>query len=127
VGVLHRACWGKLGGAHRFRFQNVSQLQAEVPRPLTHDLPGFLSPARVATPTIGILFDVFVFQGSFKGPTMEVERHHIGGGEGALGKIGPEEFIDETIANEPDLPLLFLLRWGGVGGHNDADEWSTLV
>jgi len=33
----------KLGGAYRFRCQEVPQLQAEIPGPLSHDLPGFLS------------------------------------------------------------------------------------
>ena len=60
----------KLGGAQRFRGEFVSQLQAEVPGPLSHDLPGFLSPDRVATPAIRLLFDVFVFQGRFKGTTV---------------------------------------------------------
>lgn len=69
----------KLGGAYRFRQQLVPWLQAEVPRPLSNDLPGFLSPGRVATPAIGFLFEVFVFQSRFKGTTVQVEGHHITG------------------------------------------------
>ena len=57
----------KLGGAHRRRFQVMAQFEPDIPYPLRHDLPGFLPPGRVATPTIRLLFDVFVFQGRFEG------------------------------------------------------------
>jgi hypothetical protein len=42
----------KLGGAHRRRFQVMAQFEPDIPYPLRHDLPGFLPPGRVATPTI---------------------------------------------------------------------------
>jgi hypothetical protein len=61
VGVLLWEGRRKLGGAHRFRMKLVPQLQAEVPGPLSHDLPGFLPPGRVATPTVRLLFLIFVF------------------------------------------------------------------
>ena len=105
----------KLGGAHRFRGQLMPQLQAEIPHPLGHDLPGFLSRGRVATPTIRLLLLVFVFQRRFKGTAMEVKGHHIGGGESALGQIGQKEFRDDSVANEPNLALLFR-AFPGLGG-----------
>jgi len=115
VGVLLWEGRRKRGGAHRFRCQDVSQLQAEVPGPLSHDLPGELSPGRMATPTVGIKLLVFVLQGRFKGAAMQVESHHIGGGEGALGQIGQEEFIDNAVPDEPNLPFLFR-AFLGLGG-----------
>src|SRR6266700_6310767 len=60
----------------------VPQLQSQVPAPLSHDLPGFLPPGRMATPSVRLLF--LVFQSGFKGTAVQVERHHIRGSEGAL-------------------------------------------
>lgn len=58
---------------------------------------------------------------------MQVERHHIGGSEGTLGQVGEEEFIHHSVADAPDLPFLFLLRWGWMSCHNEADEGTVLV
>jgi len=80
----------------------------------------------MATPSVRLLFLVFVFQSGFKGTAVQIEGYHIRGSEGALGKLGPEEFIHDSVANEPDLPFLFLRCRGWVGGHNDANEWSAL-
>jgi len=80
----------------------------------------------MAAPAVWLKLLVFVFQGRFKGPAMQVERHHIGGGESALGQIGQEEFIDDAVPDDPNLPLLFLLRWGGMRRHNNAHERTVL-
>ncbi len=80
----------------------------------------------MAAPAIGLLLDVFVLQGCFKGAAVQVEGYHIGGSEGALGQFGPEEFIDHSVADEPD-PTLLLLLWNWVGSHNDANKRSALV
>jgi len=103
----------------------MPQLQAQVPGPLGDDLPGFLPPGRVATPAVGILLAVFVLQGCFKGTAVQIEGNDIRSGKGALGKIGPEEFIDDAVADEPD-PTLLLLLGSGVGGHNDANKRLAL-
>ncbi len=50
----------KLGGTHRPGFQLMSQFQAEIPDPLVHNLPGFLSASGMRTPTIRILFAIFI-------------------------------------------------------------------
>ena len=105
----------------------MPQFQAEVPRPLRHDLPGFLSPGRVATPAVGLKLLVFILQSPFKGTTVQVKRHYIRGSEGALGKVGPEEFIDHSVPDEPDLSFLFLPRWSGVSRHNDTNGRTILV
>jgi hypothetical protein len=81
----------------------------------------------VTPPAIWLKFLVFVFQGCFKGTAMEGERHHIGGGEGVLGQIGQEEFIDDSGTSESDLPFLFLLRWSRMGRHHDAHQRSTFA
>ena len=81
----------------------------------------------MTAPAVGVKLLIFIFEGGFKGSAMQVERDDIRGSKGALGQIGPEEFIDDAIANEPDLPFLFLLRWGWVSGHNDPNERAVLV
>jgi hypothetical protein len=58
---------------------------------------------------------------------MQVKRHDIRGGEGALGEIGQEEFIDHAEASDSDLPFFFLLGRGGMGRHNDAHEWAAFA
>src|SRR6266487_3496564 len=40
----------KLGGAQRIRSKLMAQLQAQVPHPLAHDLPGLLAASGVTTP-----------------------------------------------------------------------------
>ena len=61
---------GKLGRAKWLRLELMAQFESQVPAPLGHDLPGFLSPGRMATPTVGIKLLVFVLQGRFKGAAM---------------------------------------------------------
>jgi hypothetical protein len=51
----------------------MAQLQTHVPEPLVDDLPPFLTASRVTTPAIGVLLDVFISQGIFKGAAMQVE------------------------------------------------------
>ena len=48
-------CRRELGGADWIRMQVMAQFQSHVPDPLTDDLPGFLSPGGMTTPTVGIL------------------------------------------------------------------------
>ncbi len=57
---------------------------------------------------------------------MQVEGCDIGSGEGALGQISPEEFIDDAITDNSDLPFLFLLRWGRMDRHNDTNKRAVL-
>ena len=76
--------------------QLLAQLQAEVPDPLADDLLALLAPGRVTAPTGGILFLIFIGQGTFEGATMEVEGDHIGSCKSALRQVRQEEFVDET-------------------------------
>lgn len=48
---------------------------------------------------------------------MQVEGHHIGGGESALGQIGEKQLVDNAAAGEADPTLLFSSR---MGRHHDA-------
>ncbi len=57
---------------------------------------------------------------------MQVERHHIRGGEGVLRQIGQQEFIDNSVTGEPDLALLLFPGWGWMSGHDDTNERSSL-
>ena len=50
----------KLGGAYRIRMQQMTQLQAHVPDPLTDDLPCLLSGRGMATPAVRVLLDIFI-------------------------------------------------------------------
>ena len=80
--------WSKLGGTHRIRLQLMAQLQSEVPDPLRHDLPDFLTACRMATPTVWILFLIFISQRCFKGTTMQIQLNNVGGGERRLAANG---------------------------------------
>ena|SRR6266567_8154840 len=44
----------------------LPQIQTKVPEPLVHDLPEFLAPCRVRTPTICDLFLIFISQSGLK-------------------------------------------------------------
>ena len=106
--------WGKL----------VPQLQSQVPGPLCHDLPGFLSPDGVRTPAVWFLLKVFILKRGFKGAAVQVKGNHVRGSESVLGKVGQEEFIDDSIPDEADLALLFRVGRGWVSRHDDANERS---
>lgn len=90
----------------------MAQLQAEVPYPLSYALPGFLSPGRVAAPSIGINFLVFIRERRLKGATMQVQLDDIGGGEGVLRQIREEEFVDDARTRDANRALLFTSRMG---------------
>src|SRR5216684_7290122 len=107
----------KLGRAHRSRLKHMTQFQAQVPDPLRDNLPGFLSSGRMRTPPVGVLLLVFIGKHRLKGATMQVECHHIGGGERVLREMGEKEFIDNALAGVTDAALFLGSR---VGGHHDA-------
>src|SRR2546428_12364706 len=86
----------KLGGAHRRRFQVMAQFEPDIPYPLGHDLPGFLPPGRVATPTIGLLLLVFVSQRRLKSAAMQIQFVDIGNGKRLLWQCGGERVVDHA-------------------------------
>ena len=78
----------------------------------------------MTTPTVGVLLSVFISQGRFEGAAMQVEGHDIRSGEGALGEIGEEEFIDDARAGDTN-PTLG--GPGGMSGDDDADPLACLA
>jgi hypothetical protein len=62
----------------------MPHLQAEVPDPLTDDLPRLLPPGGVAAPAIGVEFLILIGKRRFKGPAMQIEFNDIAGGEPRL-------------------------------------------
>src|SRR6266567_3106449 len=95
----------------------MPQFQTEVPDPWRDNLPRFLSSGRMRTPAVGILLLVFIGQERFKGATMQVEGHHIGGSERVLRQMAEKEFVDHALAGVTDAAL-FRGRW--MGGHHDT-------
>lgn len=83
-----------------------------VPDPLRDNLPRFLSSGRMRTPPVGVLLLVFIGKHRFKGATMQVECHHIGGGECVLREMGEKEFVDQARAGEAHTALLSVRRMG---------------
>ena len=80
----------------------MAQFQAQIPHPLTDDLPGLLAASGMTTPAIGVLLQVFVGQSVFKRAAMQIQRHHIGSRKAALRQIGQEEFVDHAGAGHTD-------------------------
>src|SRR5437588_6438224 len=107
----------KLGRAHRRRLKQMPQFQAQVPDPLRDNLPRFLSSGRMRAPPVGILLLIFIGKHRFKGPTMQVKGHHIGGSERVLRQMGKKEFVDHALAAVTDAAL-FRGRW--MGGYHDT-------
>jgi hypothetical protein len=97
----------------------MTQFQAQVPHPLRHALPGFLSGGGVTPPPIRVKLIVFIGERALEGPTMQVERHNIGSSEGLLGQVGQEQFVDEAVSGVADGPL-FRLFGCRMGRHYDA-------
>ncbi len=90
----------------------MAQFQAKVPHPLANDLPYLLTARGMTTPTIWVLFQVFIGQGVFKSATMQIQRHHIDSRKGPLRQISQEEFIDDAGAGHTDPTLRLFGRMG---------------
>ena len=112
----------KLGGAHRLRFEVMSQFQAQVPYPLRDQLPAFLAPGGMATPSVGILLDVFVRECWLKGPTMQIQLDHIAGSERLLREVREEQFVDDAFPRDTYRALLL---GGWMGGHDHAAQHTV--
>ena len=65
---------------------------AQVPGPLTDDLPGLLTWCCMANPAVRLLLQVFIGQSIFKRAAMQIQRHDIGSSKCALGKLRHERF-----------------------------------
>jgi hypothetical protein len=73
----------------------------------------------VGTPTIRILFAIFIRENGLEGAPMEIEVQHIATSEGRLRCGGQKQFIHHPITQNPDR------RFGGrsrrVGSHNETN------
>ncbi len=78
----------ELGRTHRIRMELMAQFQTQVPHPLADQLLCLLTRGRMADPTVRVLFLIFIGQRRFKGATMQVQCHNIGGGERRLAASG---------------------------------------
>ena len=58
---------------------------------------------------------IFIGKHRFKGPTMQVKGHHIGGSERVLRHMGEKEFVDQALAGDAHAALVSV-RW--MGGHH---------
>src|SRR5207245_1418017 len=76
-----------------------------------------LTSGRLATPAIGVLFDILIGKSRFKGAAMQVQLDDIGDSERMWWQIGEEEFVDDARARDAD-PTLLCAGW--VGRHHYA-------
>src|SRR5712692_1055566 len=99
----------------------MPQFEPNIPYPLGHHLPGFLSPGGVAAPPVGIDLLVFICQCRLKGAAMQVQLDDIGSSEPLLRQVGEEEFVDDACTRDTHAALLLgsLMR-----GYDHAAEYS---
>jgi hypothetical protein len=88
----------------------MSQFQAQIPHPLTHDTPGLLTASGVTTPPIWVLLGVFIGESRLKGAAMQVQFDDIAGGECLLWQVGEKEFVDYTRTRDANGTFLFARR-----------------
>ncbi len=62
----------------------MSQLQAQVPHPLRHQLPALLSPGGVRAPAIRVDLLIFICQCRLEGPAMQIHLNDVRCGERLL-------------------------------------------
>src|SRR5579883_733840 len=115
--TLRREGRSKLGGAQGSRLQVMPQFQAEVPHPLRHALPGFLSPGRVTAPPIGVEFLILIGKRRLKGAAMQIQLNDVTGAEGTLRQSGEEEFVHDPCTRDADRTLLLP---SGMRCHDDT-------
>src|SRR6266699_3083979 len=96
--------------AHLDSLHRLSQGEAQVPHPLTRDLPQFLPILRVGTPAVGIFFDIFIGQHHFESSTSMIEVQDILDQEPVSVKCGDEEFVDPLTR----LPTAMSFPGGGA-------------
>src|SRR6266699_3663588 len=99
----------------------MAQFEPDIPCPLRHDLPGFLPPGRVATPTIGLLLLVFVRERRLKSAAMQIQFDDIRRSERLLWQVREEEFVDDARTRDTHWALFFG-SW--MGGHRHAAQHS---
>jgi hypothetical protein len=92
---------------------------AQIPDPLTDDLPCLLPPGGVRAPAIWVEFLILIGKRRFKSATMQIQFDDIAGGEGLLRQRGEEEFVDDARPRDANGALLLA---GRVRGNDHAAE-----
>ena len=82
------------GVAYLPSLHHLPKREAQVPHPLTRDLPEFLSALGVRAPAIGIFFDIFISEDRLECSTSMIQVQDILGQEPMSVKGRKEEFID---------------------------------
>jgi hypothetical protein len=75
----------------------LAQLEAQIPHPLTDQLPALLPGRGVTTPAVGVLFQICIGEHCFKSAPMQIQPHHISRRESCLGQSGKEQFVDQSF------------------------------
>src|SRR5260221_441610 len=88
---------GQVRQTHRRSLCLLPKLQAEIPDPLTENLPELLSPRRPRHPSVWILLSIFISQNGFKRSAMQIEIEHISGGERRERQSSEELLIDGSL------------------------------
>src|SRR5713226_3984198 len=76
---------------------HLSKREAQVPHPLTRNLPEFLATLRVGAPSIWVFFDILIGKDRLECSTAMIEIQDILNQESASRQCGDEEFIDPLI------------------------------
>src|SRR5437016_3972944 len=105
-------CNGKrLGSRSKFRQaysrgrEVLPQMQTKVPEPLIHDLPELLTTRRVRTPTIRLLFAIFIGENGLKRAPMQIQAKHIRTGESRLWCRSEKQLVHRPISQDADRSL----------------------
>jgi hypothetical protein len=88
---LSRSQFRQTHGRNR---EQLSELQTKIPDPLAEDLPEFLPTSAARTPTIWVLFAIFIREHRLEGSPMQIQVKHVRTGEGLCRHGGDKQFID---------------------------------
>jgi hypothetical protein len=96
--------------------------EATIPEPLVQDLAEFLSAWSVRTPTIWILFTIFIRENRLEGSPMQIQSQHIRSGEGRRRRRREKQFIHHLCTHDSNGRLFGGGGW--VCGDNHANTRS---
>ena len=111
----------KFRRTHRCGVQRMPQCEPDIPDPLSENEPEFLAPGGLRTPTVRILFFVFISQHGFKRSAMQVQSNHIGRSERAWWQGRVEQLVDALTTGGADLHRSFRRR---PCSDDDPCTWS---
>src|SRR5207248_5257749 len=97
---LHYMSRSKFGQTHGRSRQLLSEFHAKIPDPLIQDLPEFLAISGVRTPTIWVLFPIFISKDRLEGSAVQIEIKHISRGEGMRRQSREKPYIHRPRAKD---------------------------